>query len=34
MRRVDATIELAVCGSSLRNIPSFGQWEETNVRLR
>ncbi|MDA9463126.1 arabinosylfuranosidase ArfA [Bradyrhizobium sp. CCBAU 53415] len=29
MRRVDPTIELAVCGSSLRNMPSFGQWEET-----
>ncbi|MBB4423678.1 alpha-L-arabinofuranosidase [Bradyrhizobium sp. CIR48] len=32
MRRVDHTIELAVCGSSLRNMPSFGQWEETVLK--
>ena len=29
MRWVDPTIELAVCGSSGRNMPSFGQWEDT-----
>ncbi len=29
MRWVDPTIELAVCGSSGRNMPSFGRWEDT-----
>lgn len=29
MRWVDPTIKLAVCGSSGRNMPSFGQWEDT-----
>jgi len=28
MRWVDPTIELAACGSSGRNMPSFGQWED------
>ena len=31
MRWVDPTIELAVCGSSGRNMPTFGQWEETVI---
>ncbi|MGJ4945570.1 alpha-N-arabinofuranosidase [Bradyrhizobium sp. HKCCYLS1011] len=29
MRWVDPTIELAACGSSARNMPTFGHWEET-----
>ncbi|MDA9408859.1 arabinosylfuranosidase ArfA [Bradyrhizobium sp. CCBAU 45384] len=29
MRRVDPSIELAACGSSSRNMPTFGQWEAT-----
>ncbi len=29
MRRLDPTIELAVCGSSTPNMPTFGSWEET-----
>jgi alpha-L-arabinofuranosidase len=28
MRWVDPTIELAACGSSARNMPTFGTWEE------
>jgi alpha-N-arabinofuranosidase len=28
MRWVDPTIELAACGSSGRNMPSFGEWED------
>src|SRR5258708_5990575 len=31
MRWVDPTIELAACGSSARNMPSFGQWEDTVI---
>lgn len=31
MRWVDPTIELAACGSSGRNMPSFGQWEDTVI---
>ena len=31
MRWVDPTIELAVCGSSGRNMPTFGQWEDTVI---
>lgn len=29
MKWVDPTIELAACGSSGRNMPSFGAWEDT-----
>ena len=29
MRWVDPTIELAACGSSGRNMPTFGAWEDT-----
>jgi len=29
MRWIDPTIELAACGSSGRNMPTFGQWEDT-----
>jgi alpha-N-arabinofuranosidase len=29
MKWVDATIELAACGSSGRNMPTFGAWEDT-----
>ncbi len=29
MRWIDPRIELAACGSSGRNMPTFGQWEET-----
>jgi alpha-N-arabinofuranosidase len=29
MRWVDPTIELAACGSSGRNMPTFGHWEDT-----
>jgi alpha-L-arabinofuranosidase len=29
MKLLDPTLELAVCGSSGRNMPSFGAWEET-----
>jgi len=29
MRSVDPSLELAVCGSSGRNMPTFGTWEET-----
>jgi len=29
MRGVDPTIELAACGSSGRNMPTFGSWEDT-----
>ncbi len=29
MKWIDPTIELAACGSSGRNMPSFGQWEDT-----
>ena len=29
MRWIDPSIELAACGSSGRNMPSYGQWEET-----
>jgi alpha-N-arabinofuranosidase len=29
MRWIDPRIELAVCGSSGRNMPTFGAWEET-----
>jgi alpha-L-arabinofuranosidase len=32
MRWVDPTIELAACGSSGRNMPSFGQWEDTVIQ--
>lgn len=28
MRWIDPTIELAACGSSGRNMPTFGQWEQ------
>ncbi len=28
MKLVDPTIELAVCGSSGRNMPTFGTWED------
>ena len=31
MRWVDPTIELAVCGSSARNMPTFGHWEDTVI---
>jgi alpha-N-arabinofuranosidase len=31
MRWVDPTIELAACGSSGRNMPTFGQWEDTVI---
>ena len=31
MRWVDPTIELAACGSSARNMPSFGHWEDTVI---
>src|SRR5918996_6085238 len=29
MRWIDPTIELTACGSSARNMPSYGRWEET-----
>lgn len=29
MKWIDPTIELAACGSSSRNMPTFGTWEET-----
>jgi len=29
MKWVDPTVELAACGSSGRNMPTFGSWEET-----
>ncbi|MBL8701786.1 MAG: alpha-N-arabinofuranosidase [Alphaproteobacteria bacterium] len=29
MRWIDPSIELAACGSSGRNMPTFGQWEDT-----
>jgi alpha-L-arabinofuranosidase len=29
MRWIDGSIELAACGSSGRNMPTFGQWEDT-----
>jgi alpha-N-arabinofuranosidase len=29
MKWVDPTIELAACGSSARNMPSYGSWEDT-----
>ena len=28
MRWIDPTIELAACGSSGRNMPTFGRWED------
>ena len=28
MRWIDPTIELAACGSSARNMPTFGRWED------
>jgi len=31
MRWIDPTIELAACGSSGRNMPSFGYWEDTVI---
>src|SRR3977135_1430022 len=31
MRWVTPTIELAACGSSARNMPSFGHWEDTVI---
>src|SRR3954471_20650163 len=31
MRWVDPTIELAACGSSARNMPTFGHWEDTVI---
>jgi len=31
MRWIDPTIELAACGSSARNMPSFGHWEDTVI---
>jgi alpha-L-arabinofuranosidase len=31
MRWVDPTIELAVCGSSGRTMPSYGEWEDTVI---
>ena len=31
MRWIDPTIELAACGSSGRNMPTFGQWEDTVI---
>lgn len=31
MRWVDPSIELAACGSSARNMPSFGHWEDTVI---
>ncbi|KJC35073.1 alpha-N-arabinofuranosidase [Bradyrhizobium sp. LTSP849] len=31
MRWVDPTIELAACGSSGRNMPTFGQWEDAVI---
>ena len=31
MRWVDPTVELAACGSSGRNMPTFGQWEDTVI---
>lgn len=29
MRQIDANVELVVCGSSNRAMPTFGQWEDT-----
>ncbi|NBD22270.1 arabinosylfuranosidase ArfA [Paenibacillus glycinis] len=29
MKWVDPSIELVVCGSSMRDMPTFGQWEDT-----
>ncbi|UWU68090.1 MULTISPECIES: hypothetical protein [Bradyrhizobium] len=29
MRTVDPTIKLAACGSSGRNMPTFGRWQDT-----
>jgi alpha-N-arabinofuranosidase len=31
MRWIDPSIELAACGSSGRNMPTFGHWEETVI---
>ena len=31
MRWIDPSIELAACGSSGRNMPSFGHWEDTVI---
>ncbi|TPQ30508.1 alpha-N-arabinofuranosidase [Bradyrhizobium guangdongense] len=31
MRWIDPSIELAACGSSGRNMPTFGQWEDTVI---
>jgi len=31
MRWIDPRIELAACGSSSRNMPSFGHWEDTVI---
>jgi alpha-N-arabinofuranosidase len=31
MRWVDPTIQLAACGSSGRNMPTFGEWEDTVI---
>ena len=31
MRWIDPTIELAACGSSARNMPTFGHWEDTVI---
>jgi alpha-N-arabinofuranosidase len=33
MRLVDPSIELVACGSSSREMPSFGQWEDTVAEL-
>ena len=33
MRMVDPDIELVVCGSSSREMPTFGQWEDTVTEL-
>ena len=32
MKWLDPSIELIACGSSFRDMPSFGQWEETVLR--
>jgi len=32
MKRIDPDIELVVCGSSFREIPTFGEWERTVLR--
>ncbi len=32
MKLVDPTIELVVCGSSFREMPTYGEWEQTVLR--